>query len=334
MPDRLVPYPREAPWFREVIETYRSNLSEIVRLSQSHGVPLLLCTAPANLADWPPVHRDLAWASPNPNYDADIAEIRSLIADGEVAEAEARADQVTQQHGKDAMILYLKGRACQRQGRTREALELFVRAKDLDPYPWRALGEHNAAVRSFTDSDGVRIVDLERALLHHGMGEPVGFKLIGDDVHPTPLGNAVIAGEIVREMAAGGHLLGHRARLGSPATWLQQFCRFSGKPGYSYERDVPCLLEKANYAAKTPFYHFGISRQHLERAQALVPNHWQTWANLGVLDILEGQTDEGIGRLKVARRLRGRPLDPDDRFATPYLKEAMEIAGIEPGALE
>ena len=329
LPDRLVPHDRKSAWFRSAVEKYRANLAAIVKLTQSHGVPLFLCTAPCNLADWPPVHRRIAWAMSNPRYDEDLSDIKALIADERYQDARAAADSRLRKYGEDAMALYLKAKAYQRLERHREALELFVRAKDRDPYPWRGLSEFNDLVRSLGGRKRVRVVDLARTLERHAKGGAVGFELVSDNVHPTPLGNAIIAGELIREMADAGCFVAPGARLGAPEAWLRRFSALSGKASYGNLLDVAYLIANATYAMRPPFYHYDIARDYLERARKLAPNRWQIWANLATVDVLEGNTEDGIEKLGRARQLKGAALDLDDRVATPYLKEALEEAGID-----
>ena len=327
MPQRLVPFDRQSPWFREKIASYRLNLEAIVRLARSRKVPLLMCTAPWNVADWPPVHRRISWAVANPTYDADIEHLKDLIKEGELAEAETKTGQLLERYGEDAMVLYLKGSIYRRSGRGSQAGALFVRAKDLDPYPLRVLSRFNMRLRSLAGHQGVGVVDVERAFERRAEDGLVGSRLIADNVHPTPLGGALMARAIVREMAREGHFVAEDADLGAAEVWLPAFLNAMDET----ERDhllLKRLLKNGTYSMKTPFFNFAASRRCLEEALELDAKNWRVRANLGTLALLENRIDEGREQLRRATTLKGSPLDPHDRRATPCLKEAAAKAGI------
>lgn len=82
------------------------------------------------------------------------------------------------------------------------------------------------------------------------------------------------------------------------------------------------------YSMKTPFFFYEISRRYLESAHALAPEQWMGLANLGSLALLEGKEQEGLSRLRRAARLRGEPIDPQERPAVPMLVPALEAAGL------
>lgn len=325
LPPRLEPVDRTGPWFRERLARYRDNLEAIAAAARARGVPLLLLTGPSNLADWPPVHRDLAQG----DYDAAVARAQRLLAEGRLDEAERAVASWSERFGEDAMFVYLRGRIEQRRGRFARARELFVRARDLDPYPWRALTSQNAAVRSVADGDGVLLVDAERALAERAPHGLVGFDWIADNVHPTPLGNAVIAGEIAQAMARAGLLIERTLAPESPERALERFARL-GPPSRRQRLEHARLLLEGVYCMKTPFYYYSAARDYLESARELAPDHWAAWANLGALALLEGRRDEGVELLRRAASLKQRPFAAHDRALAPYLALALERAGVPP----
>jgi hypothetical protein len=76
---------------------------------------------------------------------------------------------------------------------------------------------------------------------------------------------------------------------------------------------------------KSPFYDFEESADYLERARAIAPDDPRVWANLATVSVLSGRMTEGRSQMARAEALRGAPLDPGDRRATPYLREALAI---------
>lgn len=285
-----------APALRErVARRYRENLDAIVALALARGVPLLLCTAPANLADWPPAHRQLA---PEPGAPDPLA----------------------------ALAHFEQGQALRAEGRFAEARDELALALELDPVPRRAYREFNEAVRAQASRPGVRVVDVALRFEQAAPQGLVGFGLVGDNCHPTPLGNALIAREIARTLAEAGLLLAPDAPIGPPEQWLARARARQGDAEAQARAHLRWLLSNAIYAMKTPFFNFEASRRYLEQARALAPGDWRVHANLGTLALIEGDEDAGRRELARAAQLKGEPLDPDDRSLTPYLKEALSGA--------
>jgi hypothetical protein len=209
-------------------------------------------------------------------------------------------------------------------GREEEARHSFALALEHDPVPRRAPAAFNGAVRELAGTPGVRVVDLASHFAARAAAGLVGFELVCDNCHPTPLGNALIAVEIARAMAEEDLLLPRDVALGEPVAWLAKARQRSGAASDPGRARLRWLLSNAIYAMKSPFYNFEASRMYLERARALAPSDWRVHANLGTLSLLEGDVDAGRSALARAGRLKGSPLDPEDRSLTPYLKEALQ----------
>jgi tetratricopeptide (TPR) repeat protein len=328
LPDRLDPLDRDDPSYRARLAGFRRNIDAIVATARSLGVPLILCTAPANLADWPPVHQRIAWANPNPDYDADVRALRQLVEADRSDDAIALAVRLTERFGEDAMVLYLHASALRAQSRGDEALALYRRAVELDPYPLRAFDAQNDAIRVHAETTGVGVVDVERLFARHARDGLVGFDLVCDNCHPTPFGNALIARAIAGVMAREGWLLAPDTELGGPGRWLARAERRIGDPQARARAHVRWLLSNAIYAMKTPFHNFAAARDYLDRARAVAPDDWRIHANLGVLSLLEGDPKRGELEIARATRLKGSALDLDDRRFVPYLAEALERAAL------
>jgi lysophospholipase L1-like esterase len=288
------PVPTVAPDLRaRVARGFRANLDAIVELAVLHRLPLLLCTAPANLADWPPAHRHLA---PTPGSE----------------------------DPQQALRHYLRGASLRAEGRFDAAREQFARALELDPVPRRAFREFNEAVRAKAGLPGVRVVDVARVFEQASPHGLVGFELVADNCHPTPRGNALIARELARAMAEQGLLLDPRSAIPPPEAWLARARARRGGAEEQARAHLRWLLSNAIYSLKTPFFNFEASRRYLRQARALAPGDWRVHANLGTLSLLEGDEASGRRALARARELKGSPLDPQDRHLTPYLAEALE----------
>jgi lysophospholipase L1-like esterase len=319
LPRWLAPRDPESQRTRDTQAAYRENLRAIIAQAAAARVPLILATGPANLADWPPAHRFLRSA----DYDAQVLAAERLVADGPAPEAEARVRELAQRWPGDAMLVWLTGRLAARRGDLDAARAAFDAARDADAIPWRALGAINDSVRELAHAEGVPLADLDAAFRRHAAGGLVGFELVADNCHPTPLGNALIARELLVVIAREGLLPLRIAEL--PPLAEQAAGALLDARETRPDAPLDYLLANARYAMKWPFYHFDISTAYLDEAERLAPDDWRVWANRGTVSVLAGRIDAGRAQLERAAALYGAPLVADDRAQTPQLREALGV---------
>jgi tetratricopeptide (TPR) repeat protein len=310
-----------------VFEEFRRNLDAIVAHARARGVPLILATAPSNLADWPPAFERVA----RPDAEAHAASVRSLralLAEEHAADALAEVRRAREELGEDAMLLFLEARALRALGQPEEAAPRFRRARDLDLVPRRATDAQNERVRAAAQQPGVQLVDavqLFEAAAKQGL---VGFDLVCDNCHPTPFGHALIGHAIAAAMAESRLLLAPDAPLGSVGEWLARLDHRLGDEAERRRVHARWLLSNAIYAMKTPFFNFEASRRYLDLVRRIAPGDWRVWANLATLSLLDGDVSKGRRQLLLATRLHDAPLDPQDRGSVPYLAEALSRSGV------
>jgi len=301
LPDRLIPYRRDSAWFRRRKAAYRRTLTEIAAVARDCGVPLVLCTAPSNLAGWPPAHHP------------------SLQKPRRKAPGDPSCD---------AMRLYLEGRAHHLLGDSAAALRCFRAARDADPFPWRARSEFNEAVRSCDEEPGVFSADLERAFARAAGDALPGFNLFMDGCHPSPLGNAVIVETLCRTLRRVSPALPPCTPAASPAARLQDFLANAKHPEPVESLWLRLYLQSAKYCIQPPYYHLPGARRHLEQAMELAPEDWEVWANLATVSFLEDRPEEGLAELRRCRLLKGGPLRSEERSRAPFLEAALSRAGL------
>src|SRR5262249_28605937 len=152
------------------------NLDAIVAMARERGIPLVLCTAPSNLAEWPPAF--LRVERPDAAEHAEVVtNVRSLLAAGENAKAQDELRLAKSRFGDDAMLLYLEGRALRAQGDDTAARELFAQARDRDLVPRRAFDSQNERVRQAAQQPGVMLVDVAKLFEQQAANGLVGFEL-------------------------------------------------------------------------------------------------------------------------------------------------------------
>jgi tetratricopeptide (TPR) repeat protein len=94
---------------------------------------------------------------------------------------------------------YLLGQTYARLGDDREALDAFIRARDLDTMPWRAASAANKAAKSMA-TRGAIVCDMEASMRNASPHGAIGWELMSDHVHMTLRGQSLFAATIVREM--------------------------------------------------------------------------------------------------------------------------------------
>lgn len=335
MPERLVPCDRSNPWFTERIDRHRRNLTAAAAWARDHEIPLIVCTPPSGLAEWPPVYQLVAQVKLNPRYDADVKSVTDMLANGEIEAAERAINKSLSEYGDDAMMFYLKGQVCRRTGRLEAAYDFFVRARDLDPFPQRVLSVMTENIREVARDEGAILADIAAAFENESEGRLVGMDLIGDNVHPTTLGYALVTREIVRVLAAQEIFFrsGTQVRVNDSAQeWKQAFLAEFPSDGQKRWFQFKIADAYSKYCQKYPFFHFDLAldykRKAIELAESVDIANWALYGELGTLLILTGDTDAGIEELKRASRMKGTPLDPSKKGQINWLPEALAKANV------
>jgi tetratricopeptide (TPR) repeat protein len=262
----------------------------------------------------------------NADYASAITHALALASQRNWPQALAEVEALLGTYKQDAMALYLLGRIHLSLGNDGQAKELFIRAKDLDPIPWRALSEFNDLIRQEARKPHVHLVDVSKDFENAAAYGIPGFSLVADNCHPTPAGSALIVHSILSKVAALGLIQGFDRMLPDCCkldTYLETF-----GDGRKREFLISVLLKNGQYAMKTPFFNYAAARMYFDQVLNLDSDNWVTWANLGSLSLLEGNRQQGLRQLSMAKRLKKAPLDGRDRRSYPYLAEALRAARV------
>ena len=182
------------------------NLRAVAEMARRRGVPVVFCTVGANLRDWAPNQSLFGALDAGGRAEAErlLAEGVARLQSGGAASALVPLERARALAPAHAGIRFQLGRAFEALERWDEAHEAYVAAKDLDAQPARCLSRFNAVLRRLGAEPGARLADAERALENEAPHGLVGFSLIEDYVHPTPLGHWLIARAIWSALQAGG----------------------------------------------------------------------------------------------------------------------------------
>lgn len=179
------------------------NVAEMIRRCRARGVPVLVCSLPANERDLAPIGTDRLDHLP-----ADVQnEIKSLLGAVETKlrehdpeSASSALQRILTLFPQHARAHFLLGRCLAALGKQREALTQFVAARDWDTMPWRPPSESQEAVVRAAREQAVPICDLLQAFRDASPGGAIGWELMDDHVHPNLRGQALIAECIVNSL--------------------------------------------------------------------------------------------------------------------------------------
>jgi len=304
--------------------TYYRNLRIAMEEIKSRNIPLFLCTAPANVLNWPP-NKMSAWRNIDTQRSfSAIKQCQSLIVEKKLAKAKEKIEQGLMKNTNSAMWTYLMGHVLVLEKKYQKAHAVLVKAKDLDPFPFRVLNNFNDYIRTISKEKDVHLVDVEELFRENSPNRLVGFNLIIDNCHPSPQGYFLIAKKLIQKMATTGTLpqINYSIELGKLDTYMNEI-------GYGDELRCRYLMRNALYCMTKPFFNYDISQKYLQQAKKINPLLWQIWANLATIALLEGRKQEGIQYLQKAYSLKKDIIELKTSMKAPYLKEALSASGVD-----
>lgn len=165
---------------------------QMVSRCRERGVPVLVCTLPANERDLAPL------GEPDVSHlvGAERERLAGLLTSEELADALAAVSLAPDHAGAH----YRLGLVQSRTGDDAGAAASFQRAVDLDPMPWRPTGSSVAALREAAEHEGGVVCDLQGAFRAASPGGSVGWELMDDHVHPSLQGQDLVARTIVQTL--------------------------------------------------------------------------------------------------------------------------------------
>lgn len=198
------------PVFREgVIRQYRFNIEAIARFCKQRRIPLVLSTLPSNLSGLVPFkseHREGLGRDERAAWYRAVDAAREAFSRNDFAAALSRLQEAEAIDDRYARLHYLKGEVLRALGRNEEARVAYVRAKEEDIVPVRALEVFNDIVRDVARREAVPLADVEKRFDVLAPAGIPGESLFADHVHPYIEGHLEIAWAVLEAAASNGLL--------------------------------------------------------------------------------------------------------------------------------
>lgn len=202
-------YRRDDELREQVLAHYRFNLIRMIEIARSAGARVVFVTPASNLRSSSPFKSE---------HRADLDEeqrwqVMERLSSAEQAAREERFDEAIKL-AEDAIsiddryahLFYLYGQILWKLQRYPEARKAFVRARDEDVCPLRALTPMTETLRQVGMQFETPVVDFVEFLDNHSEQAIPGSDWFLDHVHPTIAGNRALALELVAAFAEEGIL--------------------------------------------------------------------------------------------------------------------------------
>jgi tetratricopeptide (TPR) repeat protein len=194
--------------FERVKRHYARSIRAMVEEAAQRDVPTLLLTVPVNLRDWRPnaSHNGLTGEA-RKTWESVYDGARSALARGQPRAASELFAEALSLEPEHAETHFLLARARELAGDPALAREDYVRARDLDRNPFRAVSAFNESLREIAAAvPQARLCDAETAFAQASAPHAPGFDLFLDYVHPTKRGNLLLARTVFDCIASAGWL--------------------------------------------------------------------------------------------------------------------------------
>jgi tetratricopeptide (TPR) repeat protein len=176
------------------------NVSVMIERCKARKVPVIICTQPCNERDLVPLGADVRTTQPDSGRHEEFSRLLNAGIEGLSRNPTNAWEQL-----KAALVLepdharahFFLGKALFALGRPDQALEQFIRARDLDTMPWRAPSLSQEGILRAASRQGAVICDLVKVFREASPGGAIGWELMDDHVHPTVQGQALAARALV-----------------------------------------------------------------------------------------------------------------------------------------
>jgi len=183
---------RDAEEIRATLKHSAHNVQMMVDMCRAVGVPIILMTSPSNLR-FPPYMT----ISNETTTDPILRRTGILIEAGKEHEAIGLLTPAIARDPGAAGLYFRLGAALSATGDFDRAAEAYMRAKDRDGFPHRALSRFNQDVRRIAEEPGVHLLDMVKVFSSTAPDGIPDFRLFTDNCHPVSDAHELMARELL-----------------------------------------------------------------------------------------------------------------------------------------
>jgi len=197
-------YTRDQSFQRQVLAHFENSLSAMVDIAEEVHAGLLFVTPISNLRDFAPFkseNRGGLTAEQLREWKDAYEKGRTLSRENQMVEAVQQFDAAEVIDDRHADLLYRKGQALLALGKDEEARRYFVKARDEDICPLRALSITLETMRRVANQRGVPLLDFERLATPRASHQIPGDDLLCDHVHLQIAASKMLALDIMVRLA-------------------------------------------------------------------------------------------------------------------------------------
>ncbi len=319
-------YTRESIQKEQIIRHFQFNLERIIKIANSHKVPLVLCTVVSNLKDFSPFKSEhKAGLSQQQLRDWEKYYQKGI----QLEEKESYADALSfyqQSFSIDdqyADLAFRIARCLYETNQFELAKKYFGLARELDVCPLRAPAGINNAIRSLSAKYDIPLVDLESVFANAKTHNIPGNQFFVDHVHPTIQSHQVIAERIAeilfKRKLVPYHQLPDQKKLNAIyASAMREL------PADYFKEGILNLAKVLGWAGKEREKY-----EILQRNAAILKNSFEYYYMIGNSAVKNGRLDEAIDYFKKA-------ISMNPNFSESYtnLGFALENSGFPDEAME
>jgi tetratricopeptide (TPR) repeat protein len=319
-------YHRDEEFTKGVVQHFAHNLRAMITLCRNAGVPVILIEPASNIKDFSPFkseHGPELTASDKARYRALLDRGTELLAKNQYQEALDVFQAAISQDHLYAEAFYYKGKSLLGLGRNLEAKTSFIKARDLDVCPLRAISAIEDQFDAVVREEKSAVVPFRRMLEQRlaGTGYKTGIpgnESFLDHVHLTIGLHQWLAEMLVDKMTELG--------LVNPSRKLTAEERQAQYEKAMSSLDSKFLVNKDMNLAKTLKWagKKQEARAALERAAAAMDDNAEVHKLLGSYLLDDGAYDKAIAEYRRAVELSGN--DPEMAFAlgTAYFRAGLK----------
>ena len=281
-------YHRDLENQSQIFEHYRYNLIRMIDIAQSANAKVILVKPASKLRECSPFkseHRDGLTDPDLQKWQTLFDSANSAYASGQLNEALQAIDKALTIDDQYSDLVYLQGRVLWQLERYDEAKKTFIKARDEDICPLRALTPMEEIVCEVATQKTVPWVDFVAMTEKHSTHATPGDDVFLDHVHPTIESNRLLALELLETMKSQDIV--HPAQTWDEAA-IQDVCK-NIESHLSPEAHAMALANLAQLYAWCAKFEDGyrLAQQAIEMAPMVAPAYLQAAVNAGNLGKME-----------------------------------------------